>query len=122
MVFLMQTVTLGEVGMTLTFIVGLLTAIGYLKEKGKNLINSSVKADLKSISDKIDKLDGKIGDVDMNSTKNFLVARLSEIESGKKMDEIERERFWEQYEHYQKIGGNSYVHEKVEKLKESGFL
>lgn len=122
MVFLMQTVTLGEVGMTLTFIVGLLTAIGYLKEKGKNLINCSVKADLKSISDKIDKLDGKIGDVDMNSTKNFLVARLSEIESGKKMDEIERERFWEQYEHYRKIGGNSYVHEKVEKLKESGFL
>ena len=122
MVFLMQTVTLGEVGMTLTFIVGLLTAIGYLKEKGKNLINSSVKADLKSISDKLDKLDGKIGDVDMNSTKNFLVARLSEIESGKKMDEIERERFWEQYGHYQKIGGNSYVHEKVEKLKESGFL
>lgn len=122
MVFLMQTVTLGELGMTLTFIVGLLTAIGYLKEKGKNLINCSVKADLKSISDKIDKLDGKIGDVDMNSTKNFLVTRLSEIESGKKMDEIERERFWEQYEHYQKIGGNSYVHEKVEKLKESGFL
>ena len=122
MIFLMQTVTLGEVGMTLTFIVGLLTAIGYLKEKGKNLINCSVKADLKSISDKIDKLDGKISDVDMNSTKNFLVARLSEIESGKKMDEIERERFWEQYEHYQKIGGNSYVHEKVEKFKSSGIL
>lgn len=118
----MQTVTLGEIGMTLTFIVGLLTAIGYLKEKGKNIINSSVKADLKSIGDKIDKLDKKIDTVDMNSTKNFLVARLSEIESGKKMDEIERERFWEQYEHYQSIGGNSYVHEKVEKFKESGFL
>ena len=122
MVCLMQTVTLGEIGMTLTFIVGLLTAIGYLKEKGKNLINSSIKADLKSIGDKIDKLDKKVDSVDMNSTKNFLVARLSEIESGQKMDEIERERFWEQYEHYQKIGGNSYVHEKVEKLKESGFL
>lgn len=122
MVFLMQTVTLGEVGMALTFLVGLLTSIGYLKEKGKNLINTSLKADLKAINDKIDKIDKKTSDVDMNATKNFLVARLSEIESGHKMSDIEAERFWEQYEHYQKIGGNSYVHEKVEKFKSSGIL
>lgn len=122
MVFLMQTVTLGEVGMALTFLVGLLTSIGYLKEKGKNLINTSLKADLKALNDKIDKIDKKTSDVDMNATKNFLVARLSEIESGHKMNDIEAERFWEQYEHYQKIGGNSYVHEKIEKFKSSGIL
>lgn len=60
--------------------------------------------------------------VDMESTKNYLVMVLSDIEKGKKMDEIESERFWEQYRHYTEAGGNSYIKRRVERYKEEGLL
>ena len=58
----------------------------------------------------------------MATSKNFLVAKIAEVDKGNKLDEIEKERFWEQYEHYSKIGGNSYIQRKVDELKESGKL
>lgn len=60
--------------------------------------------------------------VDMESTKNYLVMVLSDIEKGKKMDEIESERFWEQYRHYVDAGGNSYIKRRVEKYKDEGLI
>ena len=36
--------------------------------------------------------------------------------------EIETERFWEQYEHYKKMDGNSYIKEWVAKLQKKGWL
>ena len=65
---------------------------------------------------------GEVKEVDMNACKNFLVRSLGDIEKGVPLDEIEKERLWEQYEHYQKIGGNSYIKRKVEHLQEQGKL
>lgn len=113
----MENITIQEVGLAVTFLVGLITGIGYLHKQLKTWIASSLSDQLEAIEKKIDQLEDKVTDSDMNARKNFLVARLAEVEKGIEWDEIERERFWEQYGVYTKQGGNSYITQKVEKLK-----
>ncbi len=111
----MENITLGQIGLAVTFLVGLISGIGYLHKQLKVWIADALK-------EQFDSLGGQIKEVDMNATKNFLVARLAEIEQDQPLNELEAERFWEQYEHYHKIGGNSYIDQKVEKLKSMGKL
>ena len=44
------------------------------------------------------------------------------MERGQDLTEIEYERFNDILEHYDGIGGNSYVHRKIDKLKDQGKL
>lgn len=64
----------------------------------------------------------QITSVDIENCKNYLVRFLADVDRGEQIDEIERERFWEQFEHYGKIGGNSYIKSKVEHLQKEGKL
>jgi hypothetical protein len=118
----MENITVGQIGLAVTFLVGLISGIGYLHTQMKVWIAEALKDQLKAIDNKMNELNDHIDDVDMNATKNFLVARLADIEQGHPLNEIEAERFWEQFEHYHKIGGNSYIDMKVEKLKSLGKL
>ena len=71
----------------------------------------------------MDKLESKMSVVDMESCKNYLTDHLSRMDSGYyPLSDIEKERFWEQYEHYKNIGGNSYIRRRVEQLQEDGKL
>lgn len=106
----------------MTFLVGLFTGIGYLHKHLKDWITKSLKDQLDSIDKKIEGLHARIDDVDMDSCKTFLVRYLSDIEKGNPLDEIEKERFWEQYQHYSKMGGNSYIRRKVDQLTDEGKL
>lgn len=115
---MIEQITLGEIGLVVTFIVGLMGGITYLKKNLKDWIVSALKEQLDNIHSDIKDVKDHIDDVDLNSCKNFLVARLSEAEQEMEWDEVVRERFWEQYEHYTKdLDGNSYIEQKVEKLK-----
>ena len=58
----------------------------------------------------------------MENCKNFLVSFLARCDRGEYIDEIEKERFWEQYEHYRELGGNAYIGNKVESLRKEGKL
>ena len=118
----MQNITIGQIGLAVTFLVGLISGIGYLHKQMRVWIADALSDQLTAIDEKMNELNGHIDDVDMNATKNFLVARLADIEQGHPLNEIEAERFWEQFEHYHKIGGNSYIDMKVEKLKSMGKL
>lgn len=74
-------------------------------------VNAGVEKALKPINDKVDR-------VDKNATMNYLVARIDDIDEGKKIDGVNRKRFFEEYEHYTKdLQGNSYIKEEVERLK-----
>lgn len=107
----MENITLGQIHAILVYIVGL---IGVMTTVGAT-VKKAISKGFKPIYDQIEK-------VDMNATKNFLVARISEIKSGNELDDISRERFIEQYEHYIKpksdggLGGNSYIKLEVENL------
>ena len=118
----MGDLTLSEIGIALTFLVGLITGIGFLYSKTKGWIEKLFKEEFKPLNEKMDNLSKRIDDVDLGAVKNYLVSYLSDIEKNEKIDEIEKERFFEQYEHYQKIGGNSYIKHKVDKLKNEGKI
>ena len=36
--------------------------------------------------------------------------------------DAEKQRFWEEYEHYISAGGNSYIKEWVDRLKKKGLI
>lgn len=78
---------------------------------GKKILDKT----LKPIIDKID-------NVQLLSDKNFLVRFLADIEQDNKIDEVEKERFYEVYKDYRELGGNSYIAHKVEKLQKEGKL
>lgn len=118
----MEQITLGQIALGLTFVCGLLGSIKYLREHLHEWLSDSLAPQFGSIDDHFDKLEEHLNSVDMNATKNFLVAYLSDVEKGVYTDEIGKERFWEQYQHYSKIGGNSYIQRKVEQLKKEGKL
>jgi len=118
----MKNLTVEQIGLFVTYMVALISGIAFILNKAKVWITKSLSDEFKPINDKIDDLQSDLKEVDMNACKNYLVRTLGDIEKDKSLDEIEIERFWEQYEHYQKIGGNSYVTRKVENLKKGGKL
>ncbi|MBQ6313974.1 MAG: hypothetical protein IJI11_00050 [Mogibacterium sp.] len=59
----------------------------------------------------------KVEKLDLETCKNFLVRCLADFEKGVVLSAVEKQRFWEEYEHYIKNGGNTYIKEWTEKLK-----
>ena len=112
-----EQLTIGEIALGVAFIVGLITSIKYLKNHLVEWIQDAVSEPLTDIDKKLSDLAEQVKEVGLDSRKNFLVARLAEAEKGNDWDEVERERFWEQYDKYQAQGGNSYIMDKVDKLK-----
>lgn len=84
-------------------------------------VKRAIAAGFKPIEDKID-------NVDLNATKNYLVQTIADVDRNGTIDGASKMRFYEQYEHYSKpkreggLGGNSYIHDEVERLKKDGKL
>lgn len=117
-----EAITIGNI---ITFILALgsiIGACGVIFNFASKTFSKAIKTALKPTNDMLDDLRAQVSDVDMAQCKNFLVRFLSDVEQGNKIDEVEKERFYETYEHYTKCGGNSYIHDKVEKLRKSGKL
>ena len=107
----MENITIGQV---VTFIIGLSTFIGAL-----TAISAFVgKIYEKQVKKIVEPINNSLIEIDLSQCKNFLVRFLSDVEQGNKIDEVEKERAYEVYEHYTKIGGNSYIHSKWVKLME----
>lgn len=87
-------------------LVGFLKAVDYLVEKSR-----------KAFTKVVEPITDDIHDLKKSVCSNYIVRFLADIEQGEVLDEIERKRFWENYEIYKQLGGNSYVTEKVNKLK-----
>ena len=118
----MKDITLEQIGAGIAFIVAILTGVATINSKLKTWLKSSLKESFETVDKKIDGLKEQIKTVDLEQTKSFLVRFLADVEQGKKIDEIEKERFWEQYEHYRDMNGNTYIKKKVEKLEQEGKL
>lgn len=118
----MEQLTLGQVATALAFVVGMISSVAYIANNMKKWIRISMKEQMDSLDNKLGKLNERLDAVDMESCKNYLVTFLSSVEKGSPIDEIEKERFWERFAHYEKMGGNSYIKRKVEELKNKGLL
>ena len=112
----MENITLEQIGLTVAFLVALITGICYLMKSLKSLMKQLLKEQLDAIDSKLDVLEKKVDEVDRASAKNFIVRSIADVEKGIPMDDVGQERFWEAYQHYVKVGGNSYIKHKVEKL------
>lgn len=100
-----------DIGLLTVIIVGFSTV--YIKLK--DVLIQTIKEQLKPVTDAIDK-------VDKETTKNFLVRCIADLERGDVISETEKERFYEQYEHYLSQGGNTYIKSKVDKLIAEGRI
>lgn len=117
-----ECITFGQIVAGIGLVVGFIAGVKSLKKSIKEWIKDALKESFKALDEKIDSLQEKIDDVDLNACKNFLVTTMADIEKGDELDEISKQRFWEQYEHYLNNGGNSYIKQKVEKLKNEGKI
>lgn len=105
----MGDLTLNDIALSLTLVVGLITSTAYINKTLKSWFTKQLNVVIEPLVEKITK-------VEMDSCKNYLSRCLADVERGEQMSETEKERFWETYENYLKNGGNSYLKHKVDKL------
>ncbi len=122
-----QNLTLEQISAALLFIVALIGGVKYLKKEIRNgikeFLNKELDARFKTVNDKLDDMRDTINDLDVYTTKNFLVRFLSDVEREDYIYEQEKQRFWEEYDHYiDDLDENSYIKEWVEQLKKEGKL
>lgn len=118
----MENITLGQIGLAIAFLVGLITGVKYLASSMSKTATKWLERGLEPINKKLDELDKKVETSELSDCKNYLVSFLSDIKKGNDITEVEFERFHETYQRYTALGGNSYIHTEVEKLKKEGKL
>lgn len=118
----MENLTLKEIAYAITFLAGFFGGIAYFYKNIKTWLEKIIKEQFAPFKTSIDDLKNNVERVDMESCKNYLVRCLGDFEHGNKISDVEQERFWEEYEHYLKIGGNSYIKHRVEKLQQEKKL
>lgn len=76
-----------------------------------------IKAVDKIFDKKLKPIDDQIQKLDESQCKNYLVRFLADVENGEDIDEVEKERAYEVYDHYTNdLHKNSYIHAKWERL------
>ena len=118
----MENITVGQIVAAIGLITAMIGGGKLIINSIKDSVTKIVSDLLKPISDSIKNVEERLTRVDMESTKNFLVRCISDFERGEQISETELARFWEQYEHYIQNGGNTYIKEKVDKLKSAGKI
>lgn len=119
----MENITLGQVVASTAFLIALIGGWVQLKKWTTTAVKEILKDELKSIKDDISKLHSEIKKEDKEKTKNFLVSRLADAERGQEWSDIERQRFYEQYDHYSHdLNGNTYIETAVKHLEQTGKI
>lgn len=125
----MENITLGQIAIVVAFLAALITGGVKIKNTVKKWLENLLKEkfdeqrkETQALSIKIEKLEQSLFDVDLENCKNYLVTYISEIKRGEVKDEIEKQRFWEEYRHYIDKGGNSYIRHDVEELGKKGLI
>lgn len=101
---MVETITLGDLARWAAFVVAL---------------GGSIAAIIRGVKKAVEAI---ILPLSLDNAKNYLVPFLSKVERGEPIDEIELERFHEEYAFYVEHGGNSYVKSRVDKLKQAEKL
>ena len=118
---IMENITLGEIAKTLAFVVGIIGSILYLKK-------GTIKGLSKVINEELNPIKKEIKEIKEETTKNNLssiktdLINLMELADRQIISIEQKMRAYELYDYYSQHGGNSYVHDKWEKLKKEGKL
>lgn len=118
-----QDLTLEQISVAILFIVGLIGGVKYLRKEIREALDKLLDEKLSGINTKLDKMQDSITELDTQTTKNFLVRYLADIEREDIIFDTERQRFWEEYDHYtEELGKNSFIKEWVNRLNREGKL
>lgn len=85
-------------------------------------IDQKIDQSNREIKDLIEQNSEDVKQMKLDICKNLLTRYLSDVERGTKLTEIELERFNDINSNYIKLGGNSYIHSKIDKYKAQGKL
>lgn len=118
-----QNLTLEEVSAAILFLVALIGGVKYLKKEIKDFLDKLLDSKFKTTNDKIDNMASALRTLDVQTTRNFLVRYLADIERGQYIYDSEKQQFWNEYDHYIKeLKENSFIEKWVERLEEQGKL
>lgn len=118
-----QNLTLEQVSAGILFIVALIGGVKYLKKELVNFLNNLLDSKFKTTNGKIDDVASALRTLDVQTTRNFLVRYLADIERGQFIYDTEKEQFWKEYDHYIKeLKENSFIKKWVERLEDEGKL
>lgn len=117
----MENITLGEIAKTLAFIVALIGSVVYLKKGTVKGLTSVIDSRLEPIKKEIKEIKEETSKNNLSSIKTDLI-NLMELADKKAISKEQQIRSYELYDYYCKHGGNSYVHDKWEKLKKEGKI
>ena len=95
--------------------VALITGVFTLIVSTINLISNKKNVKKKDLITAIEK-------VQLDNCKNFLVQSIAKVERGGGLSQTELQRYWENYDTYTRLGGNSYIHASTERLQKEGRL
>ena len=118
----MEQISLADIERLLAWLVTIGGSVAVIIKALKKAFGSLFEKQMKDIDERLKKHETTINKIDLENCKNFLVSYLVKVEHEGFTDEIETQRFWEEYEHYTQIGGNSYIRNKVDKLVKEGKL
>lgn len=118
----MEAITLKDISVGLGLIIGIMSGYAYLTKNLKKWIGKQFDEKVAPVQKSVDDIGAKVTRVDMESCKNYLARCLADFDRDQELSETEKERFWENYEHYINNNGNSYIKHKVDKLISDGKL
>lgn len=117
----MENITLGQIAKELAFAVALIGSAVYLKKGTIKGLSKVINSQLEPIKVEIKKLKEETSKNNLSSIKTDLI-NLMELADKKTISTEQKMRSYELYDYYCQHGGNSYVHDKWEKLKKEGKL
>jgi len=108
----MENITLGQIGVFLAFIVGLISSLEFILARLKKWFRTALEP-----------IKQEINNTELNSCMNYLVIAIEKAKKDKFMSDAEKRRFYEVLDIYaNKYHKNSYIHKEVEDLEHLGIL
>lgn len=111
-----------EVILIISSIATLITSGSVILKFARNSFTKVIHEELVPIKDDLSELKTNQREIDMNATKNYLSKCFNDLKQGQELSESCKQRIYEEMEHYEELGGNSYIHQEFENLKSQGKL
>ena len=114
--------TIGQLAAAIALVAGIITGLGVISKLVSKAASNWLQKSLEPICEKLDSIDSRFDAFDMDRCKDYLVQFVGRIDRGYEPSVTELERFYENYDRYTELGGNSYVKTEVQRLSAAGKL
>ena len=118
----MESISLGQIASMITLFSVLIGAVTGIIAFTKSFISKV----LKPLDQKIDQLQktstANRDNIEKELIKMFLVNFIHDVEQDNVKSQIQKNNAYELYDRYRTLGGNSYIHDKWEKLQKEGKI